>query len=119
MIPLKERAEEAWIAYKTLCPHFPASAKILCEDCFKACVRAACTGAIRDSLSQSDSMRIKNDVEYGKRLLDFATKMALEYIPKLGIPPEHQESALKAYVAGFFAGNGAQAGEAKASIEFN
>lgn len=54
-----------------------------------------------------------------KKLLDFATNMALEYIPKLGIPPEHQESALKAYVAGFFAGNGAQIGQAKADRDSN
>lgn len=54
-----------------------------------------------------------------ERLLEFATKMAREYIPKLGIPPEHQESALKAYVAGFFAGNGAQMGQAKADRESN
>lgn len=54
-----------------------------------------------------------------EKLLKFATKMALEYIPKLGIPLEHQESALKAYVAGFFAGNGAQMGQAKADRESN
>jgi hypothetical protein len=57
--------------------------------------------------------------EYGKRLLEFATKMALEYMPKLGIPQEHYESALKAYVAGFFAGNGAATGEAKGKIAGN
>lgn len=54
--------------------------------------------------------------EYLKRLLDFATKMALEYIPRLDIPPAHHETALKAYVAGFFAGNGAKMGEAKGSM---
>lgn len=54
-----------------------------------------------------------------KKLVDFAVKMANEFIPKLGIPPEHYESALKAYVAGFFAGNGAQMGQAKADRESN
>lgn len=52
--------------------------------------------------------------EFGKKLLEFATKMALEQLPKLEIPPEHQESALKAYAAGFFTGHGAATGEIKA-----
>ena len=54
-----------------------------------------------------------------EKLLAFAVDYANKYIPKLGIPPEHHESALKAYVAGFFAGNGAQMGQAKADREFN
>lgn len=60
-----------------------------------------------------------NNEEYGRKILEFATKMALEYIPKLGIPPEHQESALKAYVAGFFAGHGAATGEKQAGAARN
>lgn len=54
-----------------------------------------------------------------RKLMEFATTMALEYIPKLEIPPEHQESALKAYVAGFFAGHGAGTGESKVKIGGN
>jgi hypothetical protein len=52
--------------------------------------------------------------EFGQKLMEFAAKMALDYIPKLEIPPEHNESALKAYVAGFFAGHGAGTGERQA-----
>lgn len=52
-------------------------------------------------------------------LLAMAVDFANRFIPQLGIPPEHQESALKAYVAGFFAGNGAQMGRAKADRESN
>lgn len=53
------------------------------------------------------------------KLLEFAIKMANQYIPKLGIPKEHYESALKAYVAGFFAGKGAQQGESMADRDRN
>jgi len=48
-----------------------------------------------------------------------AVEFAIKFIPQLGIPPEHHESALKAYVAGFFAGNGAQMGQSKADRESN
>lgn len=54
-----------------------------------------------------------------EKLVAFAVKMANEFILKLGIPQEHYESALKAYVAGFFAGNGAQQGEAAADRRSN
>ena len=52
--------------------------------------------------------------EFGQKLMEYAAKMALDYIPLLEIPPEHNESALKAYVAGFFAGHGAGTGESQA-----
>lgn len=54
-----------------------------------------------------------------EKLLAMAVDFALQYIPKLGIPKEHHESSLKAYVAGFFAGNGSQMGHAKADRESN
>lgn len=54
-----------------------------------------------------------------EKLVEMAVKFANEFIPKLGIPPEHYESALKAYVAGFFAGNGAQMGQKKADRDSN
>ena len=53
------------------------------------------------------------------KLMEFAIDMALDYLPKLGIPPEHNESALKAYVAGFFAGKGVAKGEERASGPMN
>lgn len=54
-----------------------------------------------------------------EKLLAMAVDFAIKYIPKLEIPKEHNESALKAYVAGFFAGNGAQHGKAIAERESN
>jgi hypothetical protein len=54
-----------------------------------------------------------------EKLLAMAVDFANKYIPLLGIPKEHNESALKAYVAGFFAGKGAQQGEAMADRESN
>ena len=54
-----------------------------------------------------------------KKMLKMAIDFANRFIPQLGIPKEHQESALKAYVAGFFAGHGAQMGEAAADRQAN
>lgn len=57
-------------------------------------------------------------MDHGK-LLKMAIDFANRFIPKLDIPPEHNDSALKAYVAGFFAGNGATQGESMANRESN
>ena len=53
------------------------------------------------------------------KMIAMAVDFANKYIPQLGIPKEHFESALKAYVAGFFAGHGAQIGQAAADRESN
>lgn len=47
MVTLEERAHEAWVAYQTLCVH-DAHFDDSCCFCFKAAVRAACQGAIRE-----------------------------------------------------------------------
>lgn len=57
--------------------------------------------------------------EEHEKVLAMAIDFANRFIPKLGIPPEHNESALKAYVAGFYAGKGAQMGESMANRESN
>jgi hypothetical protein len=54
-----------------------------------------------------------------EKLLAMAVDFASRFIPKLGIPQEHYESALKAYVAGFFAGHGAKTGESMADRQSN
>lgn len=54
-----------------------------------------------------------------EKLLAMAVDFANRFIPKLGIPQGHYESALKAYVAGFYAGNGAKQGEALADRDSN
>ena len=53
------------------------------------------------------------------RLVKLGFDLAREFIPRLGVPEAQYETALKAYVAGFIAGNGAAKGEAASKLKMN